>query len=131
MSMLAIVFTFSIIFSMNVMASSRRETINLQKNQVWNVREYVTRSQQSKYVSSRCYGVYPTKGSDNYRYIQAVARNVLGKAVTDTCKLDERATSETLMQIHEGSLDISQVIFAFRGNDPDYPARADVYYSGK
>lgn len=132
MSILAAVFTFSMIFGMNAMASSRMETIELKVNQVWNVRDYVTRSKQYSKVSAICYGVYPVNGGeDNYRYIQVVARNTSGNNITEEYTLDEKEDSATFMEIKDGKLNVSKVVFAFRGNNPNYSAKAEVLYNGR
>ncbi len=131
MSILATVFTLSILVGVNAMASDRTETIYLQKNQVWNVRASVTRSGQYSEVSARCYSVYPISGTDNFKKIQVIARDTLGKNITKLYTLNERDSEVTFVKINEGSLNVSNVVFAFRGNDADHPANAHVYYNGR
>lgn len=118
--------------TVNVMAESRRETITVSANQVWNVRSAITRTRNYSSVYARCYSVYPTNGGeDNYTRVQVVVKNSDGKNISDIVTLYETASTSEEFRIKEGYLSTKKIKFAFRGNNPKYGARADVSYNGR
>ena len=118
------------IFATDVFAESVREVVRVNINQMWTARPEISRSTNYSYVTARAYAVYPTDGSeDDFENVQVVVRdgNVI---ISNVYVLNEEVGNENI-DIHEGHLAVSEVTFAFRGNDPDYAAYADVYYDAK
>lgn len=50
--------------------------------------------------------------------------------MSDAVRLDERATTSSKIKIYEGKLNITSIMFRFRGNDPNIEAKTSVTYSG-
>ena len=118
--------------STTLAGTSNRETVTLSKNQVWkNASVIVSRSKNNSTLEAQCYSVYPTNGgTDKFTRVQTRAYTTTGLAMTDTYTLNETNSAVTILNIKEGYLSHSPVQFKFRGNDPDYAAKADVYYYG-
>lgn len=131
-SVVSMVLLLCMVFSTNIyVASSRRETITLLKNQIWNERSPVTRSMASSKVYARCYAVYPTDGGgDTFTKIRVRLRDGDGYILSDIKTLYDTATENTTIIIKDGYLDRQKIYFVFSGNNPDYGAYADVYYDG-
>lgn len=131
-SVVSVVLLLCMVFSTNVyVASSRRETITLLKNQLWNERSPVTRSLKNNFAYARCYAVYPTDGgTDNFEKIRVRVRDGNGVILSDVKTLSEKAGSSEKITLKNNYLDQTQIYFVFAGNNPDYGAYADVYYDG-
>jgi len=119
---------------LGLMASSSAfaatSTVYLPLKQGWNYCQS-TRSGNYSYGSAKCNSVYPTNGgTDNLRYIQAGITDRSGVQMSDAVRLDERATTSSKIKIYEGKLNITSIMFRFRGNDPNIEAKTSVTYSG-
>ena len=127
--MLSICFIFTLIFTSHAFAA--RETITVPVNQGWVVKSD-TRSGNYATVYSRLYAVYPTKGgTDNFTRVQVKVTSSGGTAMSGIVTLFETATSNTSISLKNGTLSNKSVKFQFRGNDPDYAAKADVSYDAR
>lgn len=121
---------FCMVLGINVSATSVRETVAVSINQMWTPRPEISRTRNYSYVTAKTYAVYPTDNTrDNFEKIQVVVRNG-NVTISDIYVLNETEGSETIY-LQEGYLAASEVIFAFRGNDPNHAAYADVYYDAK
>ena len=125
----SILLVLSLIIASDVFAA--RSTIYLPKEQVW-TNKHTFRTMKYSYVEARLMAVYPTDASkDNYRYIQTRVTSDDGRRLmSDTITLDERVTSNIKIPLREGTLDIQDIRFQFRGNHPGLDAYADVIYNG-
>ncbi|WP_067842986.1 hypothetical protein [Amphibacillus sediminis] len=126
---LSVIFVCSLLLGTNVFAA--RTTLTLPKNQTW-VSRSATRSGDYSNVHARLYAVYPTNGGeDNFTRIQVKLTSSGGKNMSDIYTLNETNKGNTSIKIYNGSLNTKSVKFQFRGNNPNYGAKADVYYSAR
>ncbi|SEN56741.1 hypothetical protein SAMN04488134_101374 [Amphibacillus marinus] len=126
---LSVLFFCSLVFGSNVFAA--RETLNLPSRQSW-VDKAATRSGTYNDVRARLYSVYPPNGgTDNFTRIQVVVATPGNLHITDTVTLNETATSNTSIKLRNGTLNNRSIKFRFRGNNPDYAAKADVEWQGR
>lgn len=51
--------------------------------------------------------------------------------MSDRIVLYETNTSSTTLPLKDGTLGYKKINFQFRGNDPDYGAKADVEYNAR
>lgn len=125
----SILLVLSLIIASDVFAA--RSTIYLPKEQVW-TNKHTFRSMKYSYVDARLIAVYPTDSrKDTYRFIQTRVTSDDGRRLmSDTWTLDEQATSNKIIPLKEGTLNIQDIRFQFRGNDPRLDAYADVIYNG-
>ncbi len=130
MSNIALVLIMAVLFSVNVSATTK--TIDLPKNQKW-VSCSATRTGNYTYCYARCLSVYSTTASDNFTRIQARVVNSSGTRISasSTYTLSETASSSTTIHLNEGYLSNKSIKFQFRGNEPEYAARAKVSYNPK
>jgi len=113
-----------------VNASAANTTVELDLNQTWTYVGPCTRSGRFSYLSMRNLAVYPRYGgTDNFRYIQGDAVDDNGYKICDTLTLDEQSSIASFPTIYEGYYDADTIYFRFRGNNPNYEAKADVVYS--
>lgn len=107
-------------------------TVTVSANQTWTDLDPDARTGMYSYLAMRALAVYPTYGGeDNFRYIQGNAKNSYGNQICDILVLDERSNEASYPYIYEGYLNTSLVIFRFRGNSPNYGAKADVVYNAE
>ncbi|MBE6843481.1 MAG: hypothetical protein E7510_11740 [Ruminococcus sp.] len=105
-------------------------TVIVSTDQEWTDLDPVSRTGRFSYVAMRVFGVYPTNGGvDNFRYIQGTVKNESGTQICSVVVLDERSSEASYPSIIEGHLGSSEVTFRFRGNSPNYGARANVFYN--
>ncbi|MBR3917614.1 MAG: hypothetical protein IKJ59_02620 [Clostridia bacterium] len=112
-------------------AFAANSTVTLEVNQAWTYVGPVSRSGRYDYLAMRNLAVYPRYGgTDNFRYIQAYAIDDYGNVICETITLDERDESASYPYIYELHHNVSSIRFGFRGNNPNYEAKADVVYNG-
>lgn len=112
--------------------ASAMNHIYLSVNQYWMTQPAVQRSGAYSYVEAQCLAVHPAVagGADNLRYIQAHATTEGGTNITGITTLDERDSSPSSLTLKEGYLNVSTVVFEFRGST-SAAAYADVTYDAK
>lgn len=126
---LSIAFVFALLFSSHAFAA--RTTLTLPEDQVW-VSISTERTGKYKTVYARLFSVYPTDGGkDNFTRIQVRVTSSSGTVMSNRITLYETNTSSTTIQLKDGTLANKKIKFQFRGNNPNYGAKADVYYYGR
>ncbi len=111
-------------------ASATNATVTLNLNQEWTNTSSCSRSGRYSYLAMRNLAVYPRYGgTDNFRYIQGDAVDTNNYKICETLTLDEQSREASYPTIYEGSYNVSSVKFRFRGNNPNYEAKADVVYN--
>ncbi len=133
MSNIALVLTMAVLFSVNVSAAIKdpiTKTIDLPKNQKW-VSCSATRTGDYDFCYAKCQSVYSTTSSDNFTRIQARVVNSSGTRISVDSKyiLSEKDAGSAVMNIKRGYLSAKSIKFQFRGNKPEYAARAKVFYN--
>jgi hypothetical protein len=133
-SIISIAIFLVLMMGTQVFATSKRETLTLGKNQVWNTTSAISRSGYYNDITARLYAVYPTNGGgDNFTKIQFKAENSSGVNILSASYyvLYESATSESSYLIKNGYLNTQNVKFSFRGNNASYAATCDVSYNSR
>lgn len=127
------IFSVCVIASMLIFpasAAEKRETISVYDHQVWYQTDAVTRTANYSFGYARAYAVWPLGGgTDNFHKIQTAIQTTGRNNISDVYVLDETETSNTKISIYEGKLSYKTIVFAFRGNSPNYGASAYVSYN--
>lgn len=129
----SVLFLCLLIFGTNVFAVgfSGRATFTVPQNQAW-VARAVNRTGLNYDVYARLYAVYPVGGGyDNFEKAQVRVTAADGTIMSDIHILDETDTRDKTILLRNGTLGHRNIRFQFRGNDPRYAARVDVFYDGR
>lgn len=110
-------------------AFAKDETILLPQSQIWAVRSSIERTGKYSYVEAKVNSVYPVNGGiDTFTKVQVKVYTDALKTFSNTYTLSETSSSSTQIALNEGFLDEDNVKLAFRGNNADYSAYANVTY---
>lgn len=133
-AVLSLVLITSTIIGTNVFAVTD-QIISVSKNMTWTDVDYLYRSGIDPYVTASCSSVYPNSGEDNFTRIQVGLKGTPNSPSGETIinwygsyTLYE-GEGDTKVQILDQYLSYKNIRICFRGNDPDYAAKAVVSYS--
>ena len=94
------------------------QVIYLPSGQTWVNTNAVTRTGNYSYASARNHSVYPSSGTDEYELIQCCVVNSGGTRLSEKTyvTLNETDAGYTKIDLREGYLSYTTIIFRFRGN---------------
>ncbi len=107
------------------------QVITLPSGQTWVNTAPTSRSTNYSQVYARNHSVYPYSGTDQYELIQCRITNTSGICISEKSyvTLSEVAANATAIDIREGYLSHTQVVFQFRGNSTNSAYAVVSYYS--
>lgn len=114
-----VVMVMLLTMSMSAMAASD-VVVYLPENQVWSISYSDTRSGAYSTATVHCDSVYPIKGSDNFKKMQARLVDSSGTLISAEpyIILEENGLYD-ILHVDEGYLHLKTIYFQFRGNSKE------------